>query len=746
VAKRVDDKLGTWEYIFRDLDPKLEEMGLVGVPITSRQKSSPLKGWQQLIVSAEERALRRERFPSHGIGVLAGTTCLDGSTFGFVDVDEGALVPFVEAVFGTRLVAKVGQKGLTIFCRFESGPKSFKVRMHGGDRPAVEVMITSGQTVLPPSWHPSGKRYEWPGPSLFDQPLDVLPLVDHTKLKIIELVVKNESARKIVEGGAGVHAHDLMLKLTSCGVANLTDDLEWLARCLNSLFVAGYDGNTESQTVEMLQSALKKNLGAKSQNTKPTIADACLALPAITQLELFHTDLKEAYATITTPSGGPLTYAVRSGAFRLRVKGAYFEATGKALPKDKADEVLDLLESRALFASPQLRVHLRYAEQDGSVFVDLGDESGAAVKITPEGWSIETSHPVKFRRGTGMRPLPVPLPGGSLEPLRALLGLSNTNWLRVLGFILSCLNPNGPFFFLLIEAEQGSGKSVLSAAIKRITDAHRMERMRIPRTDHDVMIQAKESWLLNYDNASKIPDYMSDMFCAISTGASFGTRRYYSDDALRLIDACRPAVFNGIGEYARRPDFVDRSIPLHLPTFSGERREEREIFSELDEMLPGVLGCFYDAVAHALRFRDNVSVSPNIRMIDAARWIAAAEPALGVPEGSILEVIAEGQSGLAADVIANDPLFLSLRLIVKEVPFAGMMTDLFLALESSPLKNGLPKSPAALSNALRRMAPAARVVGLNIQLENRDKTGRPVRVYRDDQDPQKGVATWSSSW
>ena len=78
-------------------------------------------------------------------------------------------------------------------------------------------------------------------------------------------MAKNEHAIAIAEGGSSIKAHDLMLSLTSSGIANLTDDLEGLADCLNELFHPDYDGNTKSETLGMLRSAKKKGLGTHAR-------------------------------------------------------------------------------------------------------------------------------------------------------------------------------------------------------------------------------------------------------------------------------------------------------------------------------------------------------------------------------------------------------------------------------------------------------------------------------------------------
>jgi len=61
-----------------------------------------------------------------------------------------------------------------------------------------------------------------------------------------------------------------MLSLTASGIADLTDNLERLADCLNALFHPDYSGTTKSETLGMLQSAKEKNLGRACFKYEPS--------------------------------------------------------------------------------------------------------------------------------------------------------------------------------------------------------------------------------------------------------------------------------------------------------------------------------------------------------------------------------------------------------------------------------------------------------------------------------------------
>jgi hypothetical protein len=68
-------------------------------------------------------------------------------------------------------------------------------------------------------------------------------------------------------------------------------------------------------------------------------------------------------------------------------------------------EAIATLEAQALFDGPQYPVSCRVAEQDGIIYLDLANEQWDTVAISPDGWEIVSTAPVKFFRTDGMAPL-----------------------------------------------------------------------------------------------------------------------------------------------------------------------------------------------------------------------------------------------------------------------------------------------------------------------------------------------------
>ena len=160
---------------------------------------------------------------------------------------------------------------------------------------------------------------------------------------------------------------------------------------------------------------------------------------------LFHTASGSAFADLMI-EGHRETWPIRSKRFRTWLRRCHYEKTGNALSGPIINSALDLLEAQAQFDAPERSVHVRVAEHAGHIYLELVDADWRAVEIGPDGWRVIESPPVRFRRPTGMLPLPVPEPRGSIEALVPLLNLASRNDLvLVVTWLLATLRPRGPY-------------------------------------------------------------------------------------------------------------------------------------------------------------------------------------------------------------------------------------------------------------------------------------------------------------
>jgi hypothetical protein len=470
-----------------------------------------------------------------------------------------------------------------------------------------------------------------------------------------------------------------------------------------------------------------------------------LALPCQVA-SLFHDPSSTAFADLTI-DGHRETWPIRSRQFRHWLRRRYFEETGSAASAETVRSALDLLEARAQFDAPERMVHIRVAEYDDRIYLDLADSDWRAIQIGPDGWQVVTSPPVRFRRAAGMLPLPIPQRGGSIEALAAFLNLpAPDEFVLVIAWLLAALQRGGPYPLLVIAGEQGSAKTVLTKILRALIDPNAAPTRALPREERDLMIAANNGHILAFDNLSGLPAWLSDALCRLASGGSFATRQLYTDCDEVLFQAARPAILNGIEDIVCRSDLADRAIFLTLEPIADERRRmERQLWREFEVARPRILGALFDAAAQGLRGLSRVRLERLPRMADFALWATACETAFW-PPGTFLRVYDANRRAAIEGVIEADPVAVFVREIMAvRSAWAGRASDLLrvhIAAGEDVLDGttGWPKNPRALAGRLRRCQTFLRTVGIDIAFSREGRTGsRMIRITSLAKSPRTSV-------
>src|SRR5262249_52876504 len=159
------------------------------------------------------------------------------------------------------------------------------------------------------------------------------------------------------------------------------------------------------------------------------------------------------------------------------------------------------------------------------IYLDLGDATWRVVEVDADGWRMRDRAPVKFRRGHGMRALPQPVFGGSVGELRSLVNVRDDRaWALIVGWLLMALSPRGPYPVLVLAGEHGSAKTWTATRLRDLVDPNEAPNRAEPREPRDLMIAARNGWVLAFDNLSGLPPWLSDGLCRLATGSGFATR------------------------------------------------------------------------------------------------------------------------------------------------------------------------------------------------------------------------------
>jgi hypothetical protein len=475
-----------------------------------------------------------------------------------------------------------------------------------------------------------------------------------------------------------------------------------------------------------------------------------LLLKYAENLVLFRAPDGIAYATLPGGEHCP----IKSKQFEEWLAYQFYKETRGAPASQSLSSVQTVLSGMARFEGKAEEVYLRVAYHDGRLYLDLANKERDIWCITPAGWfkcGQENPCPVRFRRPAGMLPLPTPQHGGDLLDLRDILNpeLSDNDWVLLVGWLLGCLLPEGDYPQLILNGVKGSAKSSTARYLRQMLDPNKVLVPKPPRNEDAFTLKAENNFIMAYDNMSRLPQWLSDDLCMLSTGSSDSKRSLYANRDEELFEAKRPAIINGIEQLATASDLLDRAVIVELEKIlPAQRRKRKELDARFKAAHPLLLGALLDAAVKALANQDTIDLEDEApRMIDWATFVVAAEQELSWDAGTFLAVLAgnreeaEAQE-LEADVVASTLLkFMDAR---GGVAWVGIAEDLLTELATQAGKENLkkwgwlwPANGQKLSGKLARAEQTLRTQGITWE---KKPTGAR-RLLRIESTRQDGVVS-----
>lgn len=424
---------------------------------------------------------------------------------------------------------------------------------------------------------------------------------------------------------------------------------------------------------------------------------------------LFHDPGGDAYARLKNGA----VYAVCGSEYREILSGEFYRLTRKGANRNALADAVTTLAAIAKHEGSAAQVFLRIGESDGEIVIDTGRQDRACHVVSADTWRTDETPPVHFRRSG--KPLSLPEPA---EPAFGLLwryvNVRPADRVLIAAWLLAALRPRGPYPILVLIGEQGSGKSSTARAIKWLTDPSASPLRAPPHDMRDLLVAALSSWVLALDNMSGADPQLSDALCRLSTGGALSGRTLYTNAEETLIDVQRPVILNGIDDLATRPDLADRCIVLELPQLQRVTGEE-----DLDARFRLDAGAIFAALLDGLRLALSNARALDIgdlpRMADFAKWAAAGVPALGFTAEEFLTIYRANRAAAIETGLDSSAVGLALRAFMAERhvwtgPTSSLLRE--LAVGADTTARSWPRSPKGLLNALRRLAPSLRHVGI----------------------------------
>ena len=415
----------------------------------------------------------------------------------------------------------------------------------------------------------------------------------------------------------------------------------------------------------------------------------------------------------------------RSGAFTRWLANAYYKWTnGKTVPgREAMKDAIGLLEGMAINEREEHRLFNRVAQTPDAIWYDLADSKWRAVKITEDGWSVETKVPLLFHRFSHLAPQVPPVSGGDVKDVLRFVNITDSDQqMLFLVHLIASFIPGWPHPACYIYGPQGSAKSSLSRVTRRLIDPSKIEVVSLTRHESELAQQLSHHSYLAFDNVSDIPDSVADLLCRAITGSGFSKRELYSDDSDVIRYVMANVCINGINIASNRADLLERSLLIELERIAkGHHKQEYDLMAEFEAARPKILGSIFDTVSQAMTLRPHIKVDELPRMADFALWGCSIAESLGYGMKAFLQAYSRNINSQSAEVVRDNvvAVLIVAFLEIEGDTWEGTATMLLkrlkdLALNEMIVDKQLPENPSALMREINRLKTALEETGIQI--------------------------------
>lgn len=444
--------------------------------------------------------------------------------------------------------------------------------------------------------------------------------------------------------------------------------------------------------------------------------------------ELFHDQNKDVYAKLHDDRS---VRRIDSRGFGDWITAEFYRETNRSVRDQSLREARATLNGTGRHHGECRAVFNRVAKHGNAYLIDLAQPGNSlAVKVQSGHWEIVSDPPVDFIRPETMHPLPVPV-GGDVGVLWDLCNVPEHSRLLTIAYLVEVWRPDTPYPVYETIGEQGCGKSQTQTKLKRVVDPSSCDLRASPKNNEDVFVGAGANHVISFENVSHLSPAIQDAFCIVSTGGSHVTRRLYTNNEEAVIHAHNPIMLNGIVASVTQQDLVDRTITVELPVIT-EREESGDLNERFDALHANIFGALLDIFAKALAALPRVLLPKDERprLVEFARLGMAVALAMDSSPSKFMEEFnASRQEALARTIDASpvatalidwfdsrgkDCIEMALKELLANVEaFKPQGTDAW------------PRTPKGFGDALRRVAPALRQLG--IECRSMGKIGGVIR-------------------
>ncbi len=401
----------------------------------------------------------------------------------------------------------------------------------------------------------------------------------------------------------------------------------------------------------------------------------------------------------------------------------------------KVKELIQRLAFHAKYHGEYVEVWHRIARIRDGIELALYDSADRRVRVTANGYVVvDRDSGTIFQQRTTALPLPLPSDTPALHRFREYLNVSYENVLLIFAYITYTLcSPKckgSKYVVLVVQGDQGTGKSLLCRLLLWIIDPSALELQAFPSNSKDLPIIISNCHLVAFDNVRSFSSPVSDLLCTASTGGNISSRALYTNDTLHLLPLHGAFILNGIHGFVVQSDLAQRCLTIRTLPIDGQQRiPEAELLKNFERDLPDIFAGLLELSSKIMAQLPNAIVTHPERMIEFSQWIAAMELALGLPQGEVQATYSRILNESQLDTLLDNSLASAVIKFVSEQldqRWRGTPAALLKELEEGRSPRELnsqdwPRNPIQLSKRMKSLKASLDSQGVKVEI-TRGKT------------------------
>ena len=454
------------------------------------------------------------------------------------------------------------------------------------------------------------------------------------------------------------------------------------------------------------------------------------------------------------------TDAIKSESFKYRILMECIAVEDKLYENKFIKRIVDYVLAHALTSKNKKTIYSRIAKVGDEIVYNLNNESRQYVVVTAEKPYFENEIEVSQKACAfisnslmGEQVMPkIKKEHNLYDLLSPFLNMDDDSKKLLTVCLVAWFIQDIPKAVILLQGEQGSGKTFLTSLIQKIVDPVTHETLNSPDTKEDLGVALSTHYVMAVDNITDLPKGVSDLLCQASTGGSMLKRTKYSNFDASVVSFKNCVLLNGIAIENARLDLRDRIVGFELPTLNKKYVSAKAIEEEFDKKLPYILGQIFSVLSQAMQIYDDLEYVESPRLIDFFTWGRAIATVVFGSDKEFIEIFLRNKGFVFEDLVQQDPLAYALKLYLESIvkfPCKANSTELYKKLMDIARTNHINmssenwvSSSQELSNKLKKLIPAFRGMGYSINVDSSNKSNgvRYIKFGKTDEANAEAVA------